>query len=390
ANITYIITQLSRLIWREKLCRFFSNYRFARCELSETHCEVVASSLRANPSHLTELDLSCNKLGDYGVKLLCDGLESSNCKLEILRSVLWGCSLSEHSCALLGSALKSSQLTELDLSQNKDLGNAGANDLFGFLKSPLCKLRILKLRNCRLSEISCSSLASALKSNPSHLTELDLSDNKDLKDAGVKELCGFLQMSVCKLQTLKLKDCSLSEISCAALASALKSNPSHLRELDLSLNDCNDAGVKELCGFLLTPLCKLHTLRLGGCKLKQAEFEVVASALKSSQHLTELEISQIHIDGTSTDSGLNHVCEILESSVSKVKSLSLSEVSCSSLVSALKSNPSHLTQLDLRGNNLKDSGVKEICGFLQNPEYTNHTCTEKVKDQIGDKRLIKL
>ncbi|XP_027860190.1 NACHT, LRR and PYD domains-containing protein 12-like isoform X2 [Xiphophorus couchianus] len=292
-----------RLIPAVRNCR---KARFARCELSETHCEVVASSLRANPSHLTELDLSCNKLGDYGVKLLCDGLESSNCKLEILRLAdcslsetscvslvstkksnlsylteldisknkltddvvkklciflknnklktlrLWGCSLSEHSCALLGSALKSSQLTELDLSQNKDLGNAGANDLFGFLKSPLCKLRILKLRNCRLSEISCSSLASALKSNPSHLTELDLSDNKDLKDAGVKELCGFLQMSVCKLQTLKLWCCSLSEISCSSLTSALKSNPSHLTLLDLSQNNLEDPDVQQLKGLVNT------------------------------------------------------------------------------------------------------------------------------------------
>ncbi|XP_030253856.1 NLR family CARD domain-containing protein 3-like [Sparus aurata] len=224
-------------------------------ELSVIHCSALAYMLQMSEKVLDQLNLKKYKTSEEGRRRLIPAVR--NCT----KAVLSGCGLSETHYEVVASALKSnpSHLRQLDLSFNS-LKDSGVKLLSVGLDSQNCVLESLRLISCSLSEISCASLASALKSNPSHLRGLELGWN-NLKDSGVKLLCDFLQSPKCRLETLGLESCSLSEISCASLASALTSNPSHLRELDLNDNNLKDSDVKLLCDLKENPDCRLKTLR---------------------------------------------------------------------------------------------------------------------------------
>ncbi|XP_029979449.1 NACHT, LRR and PYD domains-containing protein 12-like isoform X2 [Sphaeramia orbicularis] len=356
-----------RLIPAVRNCR---KAQLSGCGLTEVHCEVLLRALQSDPSHLTELTLSYNThLKDPGVKILATGLQSPQCVLEKLR--LTNCQVTCDGCGFLASALKSNpvHLQELELSKNF-LQDSGVEQLCEVLQIQQSALRVLRLRFCGLSQISCSALASALKSSPPHLTELDLSENPDLKDSGVKLLCDELQNPLCRLKTLRLECCSLSQISCSSLSMVLKSNPAHLQELDLSKNKLQDVGVELLTSGLENPLCRLKTLRLRLCRLSQISCSTLVSALQSNpSHLVELDLSENDLQ----DLGVTHLCVFLQNPHCKLQTLKLScckltHISCSSLASALQSNPIHLTELDLSENKLQDSGVQQLCTGMKMPQ----------------------
>uniref|UniRef100_A0A3Q2DYZ9 SPRY-associated domain-containing protein n=1 Tax=Cyprinodon variegatus TaxID=28743 RepID=A0A3Q2DYZ9_CYPVA len=72
-----------------------------------------------------------------------------------------------------------------------------------------------------------------------------------------------------------LSDCLISEEGCASLASALRSNPSHLKDLDLSYNHPGESGVKLLSAGLKDPEWRLEDLRYGGtcCRCREGLIE---------------------------------------------------------------------------------------------------------------------
>ncbi|TWW54414.1 Nucleotide-binding oligomerization domain-containing protein 2 [Takifugu flavidus] len=411
-NIFHCLMEMKDQSVHQEIQEFLKSEKKSERRLSEIHCSALAYLLQMSEEVLDELNLLQYNTSEEGRRRLIPAVR--NCR----KAVLPGSFLSKSHWEVVASAMTSnpSHLRELSLSENQSLTDAGVKLLSSAMMHPNCRLETLRLSDCSLSEISCDSLASALRSNPSHLRVLELSGNQ-LKDPAVKQLCGFLQDPLCKLETLRsitcstwkvehkppaekvlserkwwrtmklaklhlssrdglswscgtrLRECSLSETSCDSVASALKSNLSHLRVLDLSFNTLQDSGVKRLCSGLESPNCKLERLRLNYCSLSEISCGSLALALRSNpSHLRELDLSGNKLK----DSGVKLLCSGLESPNCKLETLrlikgSLSEISCGSLASALSSNPSHLRELDLSQNQLQDSGVKLLCGFLHFP-----------------------
>ncbi|XP_050960619.1 ribonuclease inhibitor [Labeo rohita] len=375
--------------------------------ITEKGCAALISAFNSNPSNLKELDLSGNKLGNTGMEKICLLLENPQCKLEKLK--LSDCSITEEGYKALASALRSnpSHLIELDLTGN-DPGQSGVKEFkkilqdkltIRFLKSPAaeeacdyltkvlgtsplllkeldlsekklgdlngeklsallmdshCKVEKIKLNNCKLTEKSCQVLANVLSSK-TILKEMDL-NNSRLLDSGVKEICEGLKKHVCELKILRLSNCGITEDGYKSLASALKSNPSHLIELDLTGNDPGQSGIKQLCDFLQDPNCQLKTLRL----LQSPDAVEACKYLNDVLHLKNpLLQSELNLSGRELgDTRVNQIAALLQDKHCKISTLnlcgcSITEKQCLILTSALKSNLSHLRELDLSGNKIK-------------------------------------
>ncbi|XP_072133356.1 NACHT, LRR and PYD domains-containing protein 3-like [Mobula birostris] len=153
-----------------------------------------------------ELRLSGNELGDSGVKLVSAALRNPECKIQKLE--LDSVGLTDSGAEDLVSALSTKPaLTELDLSGNK-LGDSGVKLVSEALRNPECKVQKLRLNHVGLTDSGVEDLVSALSTNPS-LIELDLVSNS-LTDRSVPALRHLL-LTLPSLKQIRLRNYVFSE-----------------------------------------------------------------------------------------------------------------------------------------------------------------------------------
>uniref|UniRef100_A0A668RT31 B30.2/SPRY domain-containing protein n=1 Tax=Oreochromis aureus TaxID=47969 RepID=A0A668RT31_OREAU len=245
-NLFHCLNELNDRSLVEEIQRYTSSGRLSYGTISSAQWSALVFILLSSEEDLDVFDLKKYSASEEALLRLLPVVKASN------KALLSLCNLSERSYEALFSVLsfQSSSLRELDLSNNNLHDSAvkllSAGCLFNVY------LSFFRLIHCKLSETGYEALFSVLSSQSSSLRKLGL-NNSDLQDTGMKFLSVGVKSPHCKMEILSLSGCLITEEGCTSLASALSSNPSHLRELDLSYNHPGDSGMKLLSAGLKDP-----------------------------------------------------------------------------------------------------------------------------------------
>ncbi|XP_029311493.1 NLR family CARD domain-containing protein 3-like [Cottoperca gobio] len=252
-NLFHCLNELNDHSLVEEIQGYLRSGNLNKAKLSPAQWATLVFVLLTSEKELSVFELSNFTRSEEGLLRLLPVMKTARV------ANLNACNLTAASCDILANSINSSQIRELDLGNN-NLTDEGMIRLSDVLKNS--KLETFRLKSCNLTAHSSDALVSVISSASSQLKALDLSDN-DFMDVGVKKLSSGLGSPHCKLEILILSLCRVTEEGCTFLASAL--NSSRLRELDLSYNHPGNSGLQLLSALQDDPHCSLQELSVEQC-----------------------------------------------------------------------------------------------------------------------------
>ncbi|XP_071263335.1 NACHT, LRR and PYD domains-containing protein 3-like [Salvelinus alpinus] len=358
-------------------------FSFVHLSIQEFLAAVYAlESWLGKSENVFEESFKCDKLSDLHMSAVDKALQSKNGHLDLFLRFLLGLSLEsnqnllkglltrrggqtpsiEETVKYLSDKIKMESSPERIINLFHCLNELGDNSVVEEIQT---SLRSGTLSETRLQPHQCSALAFVLLMSEGLLDEFDL---KTYNTSAEGRLRLLPVVKTCKKASLA--GCDLTYTSCWTLASTLQTPNCPLAELDLSYNDLGDRGVKLLCAGIISPLHNIQTLSvLGPCGLTKGCCSHLASVLRSpNSQLKQLELRYNNLQ----DSGVTLLCAGLKDPNCKLQTLGLSQCGltegcCSDLASVLCSTNSQLKQLELRDNDLQDSGVTLLSDGLADP-----------------------
>ncbi|XP_072892503.1 ribonuclease inhibitor-like [Hemitrygon akajei] len=171
--------------------------------------------------------------------------------------------------------------------------------------------------------------------------------------------CAVLSHAIGLCETVKQLKLEYCRIQCEGIR-RLGPGLHRCQDLRLGDNKLEDSGVKLVSAALRNPECKIQKLGLDYVGLTDSGAEDLASALSRNTSLTELNLSGNEL----ADSGVKLVSAALRDAKCKIQelwmhSVGLTDSGAEDLASALSTNPS-LTELSLASNSLTDRSVPAL------------------------------